>query len=76
MVKLHCDGCNAAGLTEKGQKSKAERIAFDLLEYLDQIDYNKYYEAMGQAGTRGGEREKLFADFSSQSIKAAQVSYK
>ena len=63
-----------AGLEDKGKKSKAERIAFDLLEYLDQINYNKYYESMGAVGTRGGEKEKLFSDFSSQSIKAAQVS--
>ena len=62
-----------AGLEDKGKKSKAERIAFDLLEYLDQINYNKYYESMGAVGTRGGEKEKLFSDFSSQSIKAAQV---
>lgn len=67
-------GHDDAGLTDKKQRTKAERIAFDLIEYLDQIDYNKYYEAMGQAGTRGGEREKLYSDFSSQSIKAAQVS--
>ncbi len=63
-----------AGLEDKGKKTKAERIAFDLLEYLDQINYNKYYESMGAVGTRGGEKEKLFSDFSSQSIKAAQVS--
>ena len=62
-----------AGLEDKGKKSKAERITFDLLEYLDQINYNKYYESMGAVGTRGGEKEKLFSDFSSQSIKAAQV---
>lgn len=67
-------GHENAGLTDKAQRSKAERIAFDLIEYLDQIDYNKYFEAMGQAGTRGGDREKLYSDFSSQSIKAAQVS--
>lgn len=59
-------------LEDKSKKSKAERIAFDLLEYLDQINYNKYYESMGAPGTRGGEKEKLFSDFSSQSIKAAQ----
>ncbi|KAL0055531.1 hypothetical protein WJX82_001534 [Trebouxia sp. C0006] len=59
-------------LEDKGKKTKAERIAFDLLEYLDQINYNKYYESMGAVGTRGGEKEKLFSDFSSQSIKAAQ----
>lgn len=59
-------------LEDKSKKTKAERIAFDLLEYLDQINYNKYYESMGAVGTRGGEKEKLFSDFSSQSIKAAQ----
>ena len=62
------------GLEDKSKKSKAERIAFDLLEYLDQINYNKYYESMGSPGTRGAEKEKLFSDFSSQSIKAAQAS--
>ena len=62
------------GLEDKSKKSKAERTAFDLLEYLDQINYNKYYDSMGSPGTRGGEKEKLFSDFSSQSIKAAQVS--
>ena len=61
------------GLEDKSKKSKAERIAFDLLEYLDQINYNKYYDAMGSPGTRGGEKEKLFSDFSYQSIKAAQA---
>lgn len=63
-----------SGLEDKSKKSKAERIAFDLLEYLDQINYNKYYDSMGSPGTRGGEKEKLFSDFSSQSIKAAQAS--
>ncbi|KAL3154145.1 hypothetical protein ABBQ32_013670 [Trebouxia sp. C0010 RCD-2024] len=63
-------------LEDKSKKSKAERIAFDLLEYLDQINYNKYYDSMGSPGTRGGEKEKLFSDFSSQSIKAAQVKLK
>ena len=66
--------CIPAGLEDKSKKSKAERIAFDLLEYLDQINYNKYYDSMAAAGTRGGEKEKQFSDFSSQSIKAAQVS--
>lgn len=65
--------CIPAGLEDKSRKSKAERIAFDLLEYLDQINYNKYYDSMAAAGTRGGEKEKQFSDFSSQSIKAAQV---
>ena len=60
-------------MEDKSKKTKAERLAFDLLEYLDQINYNKYYESMGAVGTRGGEKEKLFSDFSSQSIKAAQV---
>lgn len=62
------------GLEDKSKKSQAERVAFDLLEYLDQINYNKYYDSMGSPGTRGGEKEKLFSDFSSQSIKAAQAS--
>lgn len=62
------------GLEDKSKKSQAERVAFDLLEYLDQINYNKYYDSMGSPGTKGGEKEKLFSDFSSQSIKAAQAS--
>ena len=73
IAKLQQARDKPAGLEDKSKKSKAERIAFDLLEYLDQVDYNKYYESMGTPGARGGEKEKLFSDFSSKSIKAAQV---
>ena len=38
-----------------------------------QIDSNKYYEAMGKPGQRGGEREAQLVKFSSNSLKAAQV---
>ena len=67
------------GLEDKSKKSQAERVAFDLLEYLDQINYNKYYDSMGSPGTRGGEKEKalfrfLFSEYQSCTGKCSSVS--
>lgn len=44
----------------------------DLQDYIAQIDYQKYYDAMGLPGSRGGEREAQFSAYSLQAVKAAQ----
>lgn len=54
-------------------RDKAELIARDLLEYITSIDYQKYYDAMGRPGARGGDKEKQFSDFSIRAVDAAQV---
>jgi hypothetical protein len=61
------------GLEDARTRERAELLARDIIEYLDSIDYNKYYDAMGQPGTRGGDKEKQFSEFSSRAVDAAQV---
>ena len=48
-------------------------IARDVIEYLDAIDYNKYFENLQRPEARSGEMQKAFLDFSLNSIRAAQV---
>lgn len=38
-----------------------------------QVNPNSYYESMGRAGQRGGERERQLATFSRNAIVAAEV---
>ena len=54
-------------------RERAELIARDLIEYISSIDYQKYYDAMGRPGSRGGDKEKQFSDFSIRAVDAAQV---
>ena len=61
-------------LADSQSREKAGVLGRDVIEYLDSVDYNKYYESLQQPGTRGGDKEKMFADFSLSSIRAASVS--
>ena len=54
-------------------RERAELIARDLIEYINSIDYQKYFDAMGRPGSRGGNQEKQFSDFSIRAVDAAQV---
>ena len=54
-------------------RERAELIARDLIEYISSIDYQKYFDAMGRPGSRGGDKEKQFSDFSIRAVDAAQV---
>ncbi len=64
-------GC--AGIQDAKTRERAEQIARDLIEYINSIDYQKYYDAMGRPGSRGGDKEKQFSDFSIRACDAAQV---
>lgn len=48
-------------------------MARDVIEYLDSIDFNKYYESLQKPSARTGEAQKMFLDFSLSSIRAAKV---
>ena len=61
-----------AGLTDGRQRDEATTIGSDLKDYIAQIDYQKYYDAMGAPGARGGQREAEFAEFSLQAVRAAE----
>lgn len=64
-------GARIAGLDSLSATQRAEAVAFDLVEYLQQVDYNKYFDSMG--GAQSGGAMKQFAEFSAQSIRASQV---
>ena len=63
----------ATGVEDVKLREKAELIARDLIEYINSIDYQKYFDAMGRPGSRGGNQEKQFSDFSIRAVDAAQV---
>ena len=62
-----------AGIEDARTREKAEALARDIIECLDSIDYNKYFDAMGRPGSRGGSQEKQFSDFSIRAVDASQV---
>lgn len=64
-----------AALPELRAREKAGTVARDVIEYLDSIDYNKYYESVLSPAKRGGDKNKMFLEFSLNSIKAAQVPF-
>lgn len=45
----------------------------DILEYVAQIDFDKYFDAQGRGSGLGGKRNQEFVDFSASSVKATQV---
>ncbi|KAF6246425.1 hypothetical protein COO60DRAFT_1204479 [Scenedesmus sp. NREL 46B-D3] len=51
--------------------AKAEPLAAEFLEYLDAMDYNKYFDAMPTRTISGTENAE-FVKFSSAALKAAQ----
>ena len=61
------------GVEDSKARERAELIARDLIEYINSIDYQKYFDAMGRPGARGGDKEKQFSDFSIRAVDAAQV---
>lgn len=66
----------AAALPDSRSAEKAGVVARDVIEYLDSIDYNKYFESMQKPSARSGDVQKMFVDFSLNSIRAAQVKLK
>lgn len=62
-----------AALPDSRAAEKARVIARDVIEYLDSIDFNKYYESLQKPSARSGEAKKMFLDFSLSSIRAAKV---
>ena len=62
-----------AALPNSRSAEKARVVARDVIEYLDSIDYNKYFESLEKPQARSGERQKMFLDFSLNSVRAAQV---
>ena len=64
-------GPASAGLPSK-QKDEAMVVGKDLEDFIAQIDYQKYFDAMGQPGTRGGAQEAAFAQYSLQAVTASQ----
>ena len=61
------------GVEDSRTRERAELIARDLIEYINSIDYQKYFDAMGRPGARGGDKEKQFSEFSIRAVDAAQV---
>lgn len=62
----------AACLPSARQVEQAEAIGRDVFEYVQQIDYDKYYETM-RGAARDGSALKQYYDFSLNSAKAAQA---
>lgn len=62
-----------AALPNSRAAESARVIARDVIEYLDSIDFNKYYESLQKPSARTGEAQKMFMDFSLSSIRAAKV---
>eukprot|EP00898_Chlorokybus_atmophyticus_P003499 jgi/Chlat1/414/Chrsp10S00056 len=58
----------AAYLEEKEAYERATELSKSILEYLDQVDFSKYFENLGTASFT---QEKEFKDFSLKSLKAA-----
>jgi len=63
---------NVVALIEDGKtKTKAAQLSAEFYEYLDSIDYNRYFDAM-PTKTISGAQAAQFVDFSSKALKAAQ----
>ncbi len=67
------NACFSTGVEDAKARERAELITRDLIEYINSIDYQKYFDAMGRPGARGGDKEKQFSDFSIRAVDAAQV---
>eukprot|EP00882_Tetradesmus_deserticola_P012204 GHRQ01012931.1.p1 GENE.GHRQ01012931.1~~GHRQ01012931.1.p1 ORF type:complete len:324 (+),score=136.12 GHRQ01012931.1:257-1228(+) len=62
---------DVVALLDAPAAAKAEPLAADFLEFLDAMDYNKYYDAMPTRTISGTENAE-FVKFSSAALKAAQ----
>lgn len=51
---------------------RARYITADFFEYLDSMDYDKYFDTMSAKKTISGAQNAQFVDFSSKALKAAQ----
>lgn len=58
----------AAAYLSGSQEQKAREIAFDFLEYMEKVNYSKYFENMG---TVGGAKAAEYAKFSAKASKSA-----
>ena len=73
MTRKHlCPGCHAA-LPDGSKRDKAKALAADIMEYVAQIDFNKYFDTQASRSGLGGRRNQEFVDFSASSVKATQV---
>lgn len=43
------------------------------MEYVAQIDFNKYFDTQASRSGLGGRRNQEFVDFSASSVKATQA---
>jgi len=58
----------AAAYLSGSREQKAREIAFDFLEYMEKVNYSKYFENMG---TAGGAKAAEYAKFSAKASKSA-----
>jgi A/G-specific adenine glycosylase len=63
----------AAALPDGSKRDKAKTLAADILEYVAQIDFNKYFDTQASRSGLGGRRNQEFVDFSASSVKATQA---
>jgi len=59
---------DAAAYLSGDDENKAKAIAFDFLEYMEKVDYSKYYENMGAVS---GSKAAEYAKFSAKASKSA-----
>jgi hypothetical protein len=62
-----------SGLEDGSLRQRAQAVGSDLIDELNGIDYQNYFDAMGTPGKRGGQQEAQFAAFSLSAAHAAQV---
>ncbi|CAM6097402.1 unnamed protein product [Calypogeia fissa] len=61
---------SAAALIDGADGDRTSQLAFDVFEYLNEADYSKYFENLGEPT---GAQQVEFLKFSLQSIKAARL---
>lgn len=61
-----------SGLDDNKVREQANTLAFDFLEYLEQVDYSKYFENMKTAELSGSDRAR-YSEFSLNCVKTARV---
>ena len=67
--------CVCSGLGDGSLRARAQAVGSELIDELNGIDYQNYFDAMGTPGKRGGQQEAQFAAFSLSAAHAAQVCY-
>jgi len=62
-----------AFVTPAEDRSKGRQLIADILEFIQEMDYNKYYEdRLNRQRYRGGAEEAKFVEFSLNSLTAAE----